>query len=74
MFFSQRMLGRSALLTPMLALGLAASPVHSAPSEMSWDPSFVVSRDTRADTNGTFEETITECATCPTGYTPRCGD
>ncbi|SFW26742.1 hypothetical protein SAMN02800691_0650 [Luteibacter sp. UNCMF366Tsu5.1] len=51
MFFSQRMLGRSALLTPMLALGFAASPVHSAPSKMSWDPLFVVSRDTRADTN-----------------------
>ena len=58
MFFSHRMLRRSALLTPILALGLAASPVHSEPSDMLSDPSTVLSRNARADTNGTFEATI----------------
>jgi len=52
------MLRRSALLTPMLALGLAASPVHSAPSETSLDPLTVLSWDARTDTNATFEATI----------------
>ncbi|URL56949.1 hypothetical protein IM816_09730 [Luteibacter flocculans] len=58
MFFFQPMLRRSALLTPMLALGLAASPVHSTPSETSLDPLTVLSWDARTDTNTTFNVTI----------------
>jgi len=58
MFFSHRMLRQCALLTPMLALGLAASPVHSAPSDILSDPSTMPSRTARADTNATFDVTI----------------
>ncbi|SFW26759.1 hypothetical protein [Luteibacter sp. UNCMF366Tsu5.1] len=58
MFFSQRMLRRSALLTPMVALGLVASPVLAIPGEMALGQPTVQSGMERTHADATFTATI----------------